>query len=198
MKQLPQYGNNNVFYDRYIISNYLGSWEESVYQSHLTNVTNLVNSLIETNIQAQRQPRIDQLEAAFTQYSTSTVSLSLIADANGNDAVLFDGGAYSRTFQFNALLENISEYALSSYILTFDTYVDLVQSELDIIAKTALRSERMDHVQPLVSSNTTIVVTEDTVYAEGDVFTVYYDGTFSSLYIQRPKNGGGLYRGFIY
>ena len=184
--------NNSVIENQGFITGDIQFWEQDVYDQYLINVKNIINDAIYANVLAKRAPRIAQLEVAFTQYSTSTVSLSLIIDANGNDAVLFDGGAYSRTFQFNALLENISEYALDAYISTFGTYVDLVQDELDIIAKTALRTERMDHVQTLVSSNTTIVVTEDTVYAEGDVFTIYYEGATTSVYIQRPSNGGGF------
>ena len=184
--------NNSVIENQGIVTGDIQFWEQAYYDQYLINVKNIINDAIFTNTQALRQPRIDQLEAAFTQYSTSTVSLSLITDTDGNDAVLFDGGTHSRTFQFNALLENISEYALSAYILTFGTYVDLVQSELDSIATTSVRTERMEHVQSLTSTNTTIVVTADTVYAEGDVFTIYYEGLTTSVYIQRPSNGGGF------
>ena len=52
------------------------------------------------------------------------------------------------------------------------------------------RAEKLEYVQTLITSNTTIVHSYDTEYngnqVEGDVFTVFYEGSPSSTYIQRP------------
>ena len=52
------------------------------------------------------------------------------------------------------------------------------------------RAEKLEYVQTLITSNTTIVHSYDTEYngnpVEGDVFTIFYEGSTSSTYIQRP------------
>ena len=111
---------------------HIEDWDETTtYADYLQDLSDRVDA------QLVRNQRIIQLEDGFLGYVTSTVNLSLISDTSGNDAVLFDGGVYSRTFPFNTLLENISEYALDAYISTFGTYVDLVEAELKNIALAA-------------------------------------------------------------
>ena len=57
------------------------------------------------------------------------------------------------------------------------------------------RAEKLEYVQTLITSNTTIVHSYDTEYngntVEGDVFTIFYEGSTSSTYIQRPTTSIG-------
>ena len=109
---------------------HIEDWDETTtYADYFQDLSNRVDA------QLVRNERLIILEAAFNQYSTDAVSISLISDANGNDVVLFDGGAYSRTLPFNALIENLPY--LESFILQFANNVSLVEIELKSIALQA-------------------------------------------------------------
>ena len=115
-----------------VVYSHVERWEQSDYDAYLTDLEDKVNA------QIIRNERLIILEAAFNQYSTDAVSISLTSDANG-DAILFDGGVYSRTLSFGALLEELHPLTWESvWISQFVFYRNLVQTELDSIAAAAL------------------------------------------------------------
>ena len=109
---------------------HLEDWDETTtYADYFQDLSNRVDA------QIKRNERLVIIEAAFVTYSTESVTLSLIKDGNNNDAVLFDGGAYSFDLKFNFLLEELSSSWEYTYIeLQFPLYVGIVQDELDRIA----------------------------------------------------------------
>ena len=109
---------------------HIEDWDETTtYADYFQDLSDRVDG------QIVRNERLIILEAAFIQYSTDAVSISLTSDANGNDVVLFDGGAYSLTHSFDALIEDL--YSLNQYILLFSNYVSRVEAELKSIALAA-------------------------------------------------------------
>ena len=108
---------------------HIEDWDETVYDDYFQDLSNRVAA------QIKRNERLVIIEEAFVDYSTESVTLSLIKDSNNNDAVLFDGGAYSFDLKFNFLLEELSSSWEYTYIeLQFPLYVSIVQDELDRIA----------------------------------------------------------------
>ena len=108
---------------------HIEDWDETVYDDYFQDLSNRVAA------QIKRNERLVIIEAAFVTYSTESVTLSLIKDVNNDDAVLFDGGAYSFDLKFSALLEELSSSWEYTYIeLQFPLYVGIVQDELDRIA----------------------------------------------------------------
>ena len=126
-KQLTTYVNT--------VYSHIERWEQSDYDTYLTDLEGKVYS------QILRNERIVILEEAFAFYSTATVSISLIDASDGSgDAILFDGGAYSVDFKFNALIEDLPSTTLSTYYFQalWPTLIGNVQDELDRIAAAAL------------------------------------------------------------
>ena len=109
---------------------HLEDWDETTtYADYFQDLSNRVDA------QVKRNERLVIIEEAFVDYSTESVTLSLIKDSNNNDAVLFDGGAYSFDLKFNFLLEELSSSWEYTYIeLQFPLYVSIVQDELNRIA----------------------------------------------------------------
>ena len=109
---------------------HLEDWDETTtYADYFQDLSNRVDA------QIKRNERLVIIEEAFVDYSTESVTLSLIKDSNNNDAVLFDGGAYSFDLKFNFLLEELSSSWEYTYIeLQFPLYVSIVQDELNRIA----------------------------------------------------------------
>ena len=112
---------------------HIEDWDETTtYADYFQDLSDRVDG------QIVRNERLIILEAAFTQYSTDAVSISLTSDANGNDVVLFDGGVHSRTLSFHALLEELHPLTWESvWISQFPTYIGLVEDELKSIALAA-------------------------------------------------------------
>ena len=118
-----------------VVYSHIERWEQSDYDAYLTDLEGKVYS------QILRNERIVILEEAFAIYSTPTVSISLIDASDGSgDALLFDGGAYSVDFKFNALIEDLPSTTLSTYYFQalWPTLISNVQDELDRIAAAAL------------------------------------------------------------
>ena len=67
---------------------------------------------------AKRDDFISQLETAFIDEATSTVTITLIKDNNDNDAILFSeiGGSVSFDSKFNKLLENLEQPTITTAI----------------------------------------------------------------------------------
>ena len=126
-KQLTTYVNT--------VYSHIERWEQSDYDTYLTDLEGKVYS------QILRNERIVILEEAFALYSTATVSISLIDAYDGSgDAILFDGGAYSVDFKFNALIEDLPSTTLNTYYFQalWPVLIGNVQDELDRIAAAAL------------------------------------------------------------
>ena len=112
---------------------HLEDWDETTtYADYFQDLSNRVNA------QLVRNERLIILEAAFTQYSTDIVSVSLTSDANG-DAILFDGGVYSRTLSFSALLEDAPSTSLSPFFFStlWPPFISNVANEVNEFAYNA-------------------------------------------------------------
>ena len=111
---------------------HIEDWDETTtYADYFQDLSDRVDG------QIKRNERLIILEAAFTQYSTDAINISL---SNGidSDAVLFDGGAYSRTLSLGVLLEKLPSSWEYTYIeLQFPLYVGFVEAGLKDLANIA-------------------------------------------------------------
>ena len=130
------FSNYNFIYND-VVDSHIEDWDSNVFNTYLINIENKIVSAI------VRIERIAELEAAFVQYGTSTVNISLIKDNDGNDAILFSNndGTITLDVKFNNLLENLLSHVIPTTIVSyFNTYVGLIQGEIDaaaLIAATA-------------------------------------------------------------
>ena len=123
--------------------------------------------------------------------------LQALGDTNVS-VVVSDFGSDTRTVitrngneEFNGVLYGlIGTWSVEKFDNHFSNVTNLVSDQLNLNIE---RAERLAYVQTLVSSNTTIVRSDDTEYngnpIDGDVFSISYEGS-TSTYIQRPMGIG--------
>ena len=190
-------GINLIDYD--ISPSFIEYWEQSVYDTYLTDLGNKLQSLV------LRNERLAILESVFNQYSTPTVSISLIDAADGSgDALLFSevGGDFEYTAKLSSLIENLSSYTFEyftseSYI---NTFIGIVQDELDSIAaaaKTAaLEANETAYTNALDSNTATSTLDRETELerlSRDGIFVLVsvpgYNGTSGYVVEYHDENG---------
>ena len=156
----------------------------SEYETFYNTIKNKVHA------QILRTQRIAELEAAFIQYGTSTVNISLIKDNDGNDAILFSNsdGTITLDVKFNELLENLPSTTIQTTIVVyFNTYVNLLQGEIDAAAaaaKTAALEANETAYEAALNSNTATSTLDRETELEG----LSRDGIYVKVVF--PSSGG--------
>ena len=110
----------------------------------------------------QRKIYETQLETAFENESTSTISISLYINGGGNDAILFSSvrGDTSIDYKFNDLLENKDQNSITTAIANLSTYVGFAQAEFDTTPVGKIIS-KIDNLIATTTAGTDVLVVYD-------------------------------------
>ena len=198
--------------DAQVQSSNLEDLDQSVIDNIKTNITNIINDLIDkdNNIFDSTIPENEEFdlgtkfEDAITAINgtSSTVSASIsvgifpeghakegedftkviFADPNNYTTPLTTGFLNGQKLLSDA---SVTETEFNNWVATWPGYVSAMESEINGYSGT--REQRISYIESLATGNTTVVHGEDVGYTageqnNGDVFTISYEGASSTSF----------------